>query len=48
MILMQRLIEGVHRFRQEQFGHYRALFKKLSRQGQRPDTLFITCSDSRI
>ncbi len=45
---MQRLIEGVHRFHQEQFGHYRALFKKLSRTGQRPETLFITCSDSRV
>ena len=45
---MQRLIEGVHRFHQGQFGHYRALFQKLSRQGQRPETLFITCSDSRV
>src|SRR5688500_6917058 len=45
---MQRLIEGVHRFHQEQFGHYRALFKKPSRQVQRPETLFITCSDSRV
>jgi len=45
---MQRLIEGVHRFQREQFGHYHALFQKLSRQGQRPDTLFITCSDSRV
>lgn len=45
---MQRLIEGVHLFQREQFGHYRALFKNLSRQGQRPHTLFITCSDSRV
>lgn len=45
---MQRLIEGVHRFQTESFGQYRALFKKLSRQGQRPHTLFITCSDSRV
>jgi carbonic anhydrase len=45
---MQRLIEGVHRFQRERFGQYRALFKKLSRQGQRPETLFITCSDSRV
>ncbi len=45
---MQRLIEGVHRFQREQFGQYRSLFQKLSRQGQSPHTLFITCSDSRV
>ena len=45
---MQRLIEGVHRFQQDQFGQYRALFAKLSRQGQNPESLFITCSDSRV
>jgi carbonic anhydrase len=45
---MQRLIEGVHRFRSEEFGRYRELFKKLSRVEQDPHTLFITCSDSRV
>ncbi|NDA68995.1 MAG: carbonic anhydrase, partial [Verrucomicrobia bacterium] len=45
---MQRLIEGVHRFRSEEFGAYRALFQRLSREGQNPHTLFITCSDSRV
>ena len=45
---MQRLIEGVHRFLQEKFGHYRTLLKKLSRQGQCPETRLITCSDSRV
>lgn len=45
---MQRLIEGVHRFQREEFGNYRSLFRKLSREGQRPHTLFITCSDSRV
>jgi carbonic anhydrase len=45
---MQRLIEGVHRFRSEDFGRYRALFRKLSQEGQHPKTLFITCSDSRV
>src|SRR5258705_6776281 len=48
MGLMQRVIEGLHRFQRDQFGQYRALFKKLSRQRQRPETLFITCSDSRV
>src|SRR5262245_30379256 len=45
---MQRLIEGVHRFRADEFGRYRALFKELSADGQNPHTLFITCSDSRV
>jgi carbonic anhydrase len=45
---MQRLIEGVHKFRTEEFGNYRKLFRKLSRQEQHPHTLFITCSDSRV
>jgi carbonic anhydrase len=45
---MQRLIEGVHRFHNDQFGNYRSLFRKLSQEGQNPHTLFITCSDSRV
>ncbi|MBI5820767.1 MAG: carbonic anhydrase [Verrucomicrobia bacterium] len=45
---MQQLIDGVHRFRQEEFGRYRELFQRLSRDGQQPHTLFITCSDSRV
>ena len=45
---MQRLIEGVHKFRTDEFGNYRKLFRKLSREGQSPHTLFITCSDSRV
>lgn len=45
---MQQLIEGVHRFRNGEFGNYRSLFQRLSREGQNPHTLFITCSDSRV
>lgn len=45
---MQQLIQGVHRFRNEVFGNYRSLFQRLSRDGQKPHTLFITCSDSRV
>ena len=45
---MQKLIEGVHKFRAGEFGRYRELFRKLSREGQNPHTLFITCSDSRV
>jgi len=45
---MQKLIEGVHKFRNDEFGNYRKLFRKLSQEGQNPHTLFITCSDSRV
>src|ERR1700761_4784566 len=45
---MQQIIEGVHKFRNTEFGNYRKLFRKLSQSGQNPHTLFITCSDSRV
>jgi carbonic anhydrase len=45
---MQHLIDGVHRFKGDEFGKYKALFRRLSREGQRPHTLFITCADSRV
>src|SRR5688572_24140715 len=45
---MEKLIEGVHKFHHDEFGNYRKLFRKLSRDGQNPHTLFITCSDSRV
>jgi carbonic anhydrase len=44
---MQKLIEGLHHFQTELFGSQRELFERLA-QGQSPETLFITCSDSRI
>lgn len=44
---MQKLIEGIHRFQGELFGSRREMFQGLAR-GQRPEALFITCSDSRI
>jgi carbonic anhydrase len=44
---MQKLVQGVHHFQAEVFEAQRDLFDRLSK-GQEPDTLFITCSDSRI
>lgn len=44
---MQKLIDGIHRFQKESFLPLQTLFERLA-EGQHPDTLFITCSDSRI
>src|SRR4051794_1922165 len=44
---MQHLVEGVSRFHREIFPKERELFQRLS-TGQSPDTLFITCADSRV
>jgi carbonic anhydrase len=45
---MQKLVDGVHTFRSQSFATYRALFRRLAERGQRPETLFVTCSDSRV
>lgn len=44
---MQKLIDGHHKFRSEVLPGSRDFFEALA-SGQRPETLFITCSDSRI
>lgn len=45
---MEKLIAGIHKFQKEELGRYQRLFRRLSRDGQNPHTLFITCSDSRV
>jgi carbonic anhydrase len=44
---MKRLIAGVHQFQNGAFQKRRELYQKLSKN-QNPQTLFVTCSDSRI
>lgn len=44
---MEKLIKGIHRFKADVFSAHRDFFGQLV-DGQRPQALFITCSDSRI
>ena len=44
---MQKLIRGIHHFQKTLFGSQRGFFERLA-EGQKPEVLFITCSDSRI
>jgi carbonic anhydrase len=44
---MQKLVQGIHQFQNHVFNSQRDLFQRLA-EGQNPETLFITCSDSRV
>ena len=44
---MQKLVQGIHHFQANIFRSQRELFERLA-DGQQPEALFITCSDSRI
>lgn len=44
---MQKLVDGIHRFQTLVFNSKRELFRRLA-EGQNPEALFISCSDSRV
>jgi carbonic anhydrase len=44
---MERILEGVGKFKREVFPQERELFKQLANR-QSPEVLLITCADSRI
>jgi carbonic anhydrase len=44
---MRRLLKGIHRFQTKVFNSQKDLFQRLA-EGQNPEALFITCSDSRL
>jgi len=45
---VQKLEAGIHHFQANYFASNRSLFEQLAEAGQRPETLFITCCDSRV
>lgn len=45
---MERLVEGYRRFRADVWPAERARYEALARRGQRPETMVIACSDSRV
>jgi carbonic anhydrase len=44
---VQKLIQGIHHFQNQVFRPLQGLFEQLA-HGQNTETLFVTCSDSRI
>src|SRR5690242_4163073 len=44
---MNRIIQGIQQFQRDVFPANRELFQRLA-SGQKPEALFIACSDSRV
>lgn len=44
---MEKIVRGIHQFQSTHFSEHQELFAQLAK-GQHPETLLITCSDSRI
>src|SRR5690606_17560468 len=44
---MQKLVEGIHHFKTKIYAAEPEFFERMA-HGQAPESLFITCSDSRI
>ena len=45
---MDRIIDGISRFKAEVFPRERPVYEGLARDGQKPQALVISCSDSRV
>ncbi|WP_394835395.1 carbonic anhydrase [Pendulispora rubella] len=47
-LMMEKLVKGIHSFQKHFFTKHQELFEQLASRGQNPETLFVTCSDSRV
>lgn len=47
-LALERLLTGVRHFREKEFPARRELYAQITREGQKPHTLFVTCADSRL
>lgn len=45
---LERLLSGVRHFCKNEYPHRQEAYDQVTREGQRPHTLFVTCADSRI
>jgi carbonic anhydrase len=45
---MERILNGVEKFRRDEYPQNASFFKKLAAKKQQPIALFITCADSRV
>lgn len=45
---LERLLDGVRHFCKNEYPHRQEVYDQVTREGQRPHTLFVTCADSRI
>lgn len=45
---MDHIVDGISRFQTKVFPQQRAVYEDLAKNGQKPQVLLITCSDSRV
>ena len=45
---MERLLDGVRHFCKNEYPDRQEIYDQVTRDGQRPHTLFVTCADSRV